>query len=101
MALPLLERYAPAKRFLADQAYDSNAIRDWLAEHRITPVIPNHPRRTIQHPFDKRAYRKRNAIERLFCRIKDWRRIATRFDKTARNYLASIALVAAVTCFKA
>lgn len=99
MALPLLVRLAPAKRLLADQAYDSNAIRDWLTRKRITPVIPNHPRRTVRLPFDRKAYRRRNAIERLFCRLKDWRRIATRFDKTARNYLVSIALVAVVSCY--
>jgi len=42
-----------------------------------------------QIPYDRTAYRLRNLVERLWCRIKDWRRIATRYDKLARNYLAS------------
>ena len=44
-------------------------------------VIPNNPPRKRKHPFDKIAYRTRNVIERTFCRLKDWRRVATRYDK--------------------
>src|SRR5580693_773734 len=48
-------------------------------------------------PLDRAVYRRRNLIERLFCRLKNWRRLATRYDRLARNYLAALALVAAVT----
>ena len=48
------------------------------------------------YPLDQAAYRLRNVIERIFCRPKDFRRIATRYDKLARNFLAAVALVAAV-----
>jgi transposase len=49
------------------------------------------------HPFDAIAYRLRNAVERAFCRLKDFRAVATRYDKTARNYLAGLSIVAAIT----
>ncbi|OYV85044.1 MAG: hypothetical protein B7Z64_06425 [Acidiphilium sp. 21-68-69] len=55
------------------------------------------PNRRAIPPFDPVAYRKRNLIERAFCRLKDWRAIATRYNKTARNFLAGICLVLAVT----
>lgn len=55
------------------------------------------PTRTNSPAFDPVAYRQRNIIERAFCRLKDWRAIATRYDKTARNFLAGICLAAAIT----
>ncbi|MDI4658329.1 transposase [Xanthobacter autotrophicus] len=84
---------------LADTAYDSNTARDDLAGRDMRAVIPNTPTRKYLHPFDKRRYKKRNAIERMFCRLKDFRRIATRYDKLARNYLASLCLAALVACW--
>ena len=51
-----------------------------------------------RYPLDREAYRRRNLIERMFCRMKDWRRIATRYDRLARNYLSVLALVA-IACF--
>ena len=83
-------------RCLADTAYDSDALRAWLETRGCQPVIPNNPTRKRKHPFDKTAYRTRNIIERTFCRLKDWRRIATRYDKLAYNYLAAVALAAIV-----
>ena len=60
-------------------------------------MISPMPNRRAILAFDPVAYRKRNLIERAFCRLKDWRAIATRYDKTARNFLAGICLVLAVT----
>jgi transposase len=60
------------------------------------PVIPNKSNRIVIHRFDKRAYKGRNVIERTFCRLKDFRRIATRYDKLARNFLAAVHLAAIV-----
>jgi len=95
--LPLLvDAGPPADELLADKAYDSDKIREELVENGIRPVIPNKDDRKYLHPFDKKRYRKRNAIERMFCRLKDFRRIATRYDKLARNYLASLCLAALV-----
>jgi putative transposase len=82
---------------VADAAYDSDALRRMLRERGTRPVIPNNPTRKRHHPFDQAAYRMRNLIERAFCRLKDWRRIATRYDKLAANYAAAVAIAIAVT----
>ena len=97
MAVPLLEAVAPPKRVIADKAYDADRLRRWLADRRITAVIPSTATRTTPYPLNRRAYRRRNQIERLFCRLKNWRRVATRYDRLARNYLAGLALAAVVT----
>lgn len=87
----------PASTTLAaDRAYDSDALRQMLVERGTTPVIPNGPRRTRLHPFDREAYKRRNLVERAFCRIKDFRRVATRYDKLAATYAAAISLAAIV-----
>lgn len=86
----------PARTLLADAAYDSDAFREFLTKRGTTPVIKQNPTRKRLHPFDKQAYKGRNVIERAFSRLKDWRRVATRYDKLARNFQATIALVAMV-----
>ena len=92
----LIRRTKTAKRLLGDRAYDSAALRQWL-EHRGTkPVVPNRSNRKQPFSFDRRSYKKRHRIENAFCRLKDFRRIATRYDRLARNYLASICIVAAI-----
>jgi transposase len=96
MAIPLLEAIRPTKRLLADKAYDADSLRDWLRHARITAVIPSSAARKTPYPLDRKTYRRRNVIERLFCRLKNWRRIATRYDRLASNYLAALALVSAV-----
>ena len=62
------------------------------------PRPSSHRARTgkVQYHYDKTVYRQRNIIERMFCRLKDWRRIATRFDRNIKNFIAAIALAAAV-----
>ena len=85
------------KRLIADKAYDVDRLRTWLKARRIKAVIPSTATRTRPYPLDPAAYRPRNLIERLFGRLKNWRRIAPRYDRLARNYLAGIALVAVVT----
>jgi transposase len=85
-------------RLIGDKAYDTDAVRALLAERGIEAVIPSSARRTRACPFDRVAYRRRNLIERMFCRMKDWRRIATRYDRLGDNYVAAVALVATV-CF--
>ncbi len=87
----------PSQSLLADRAYDGDALRRLLSERGTTPVIPNKVNRVNRHPFDPVAYRLRNAVERAFCRLKDFRAVATRYDKTARNYLAGLCIVAAIT----
>jgi transposase len=97
MAVPLLSIAAPSKRLIADKAYDADSLRRWLKARRIKAVIPSTATRTVPYPLDRSAYRRRNVIERLFCRLKNWRRLATRYDRLARNYLAALALVALVS----
>jgi transposase len=96
MAIPLLEGMAPPKRLLADKAYDADKLRGWLKKRRIKAVIPSTASRAKPYPLDRTAYRRRNVIERLFGHLKNWRRIATRYDRLAQNYLAAIALVSIV-----
>lgn len=96
MAPALVTAAGSISRVLADKAYDTNALRALLAEKAIEPVIPSIRRRKPLIPYDVRAYRERNLIERMFCRLKDFRRVATRYDKLARNFLAGVMLVAAL-----
>ena len=96
MAMPLLDGSAPAKRLIADKAYDADRSRNWLKARRIKPVIPSTASRTKPYPLDRNAYRRRNVIERFFGRLKNWRRIATRYDRLAVNYIAAVALVSIV-----
>lgn len=96
MAIPLLEVARPTKRLLADKAYDADSLRDWLNNARIKAVIPSSLARKKPYPLDRSSYKRRNVIERLFCRLKNWRRIATRYDRLAINYLAAIALVSVI-----
>jgi transposase len=81
---------------LADTAYDSDALRAFLQERGTKPVIPNNPARKRRHPFDERDYRQRNIVERTIGRLKDWRRIHTRYDKLARNFASAIAIAAII-----
>jgi transposase len=95
----MLDAVPAANELLADKAYDSDWLREELESRGTRAVIPNKDDRKYLHPFAKDRYKKRNAIERMFCRLKDFRRIATRYDKLARNYLASLCLAALVTCW--
>ena len=97
MAPELLRLAGPIRRLLADKAYDTNKLRRLLAEHGVEAVIPSIARRKPLIPYDPVLYRQRNLIERMFGRLKDFRRIATRYDKLARNFLAGITLAATVT----
>jgi transposase len=92
----LLAAMPAARLCIADTAYDSNGLRQFLSERGTQPVIPNNPTRKRFHPFDVDAYKQRNLIERMFCRLKDWRRIATRYDKLATNFAAAVAIATIV-----
>lgn len=80
---------------LADKGYDGDAIRDALLMQAIVPVIPPRSNRRAPANCDYRAYRDRNRIERMFNRLKQFRRIATRYDKTAKSFLGFLCLAAA------
>lgn len=81
---------------LADKAYSGHALRRELKRRGIKAVIPHKSNEKMaadgRSPLDREAYRNRNVVERCFGRLKEYRRIATRYDKTARNYLAMVKL---------
>jgi putative transposase len=96
VAVALISAVPPGCSLAGDAAYDSDGLRRFLVERGTMPVIPNNPTRKRLHPFDEDAYRQRNLIERMFCRLKDWRRIATRYDKLASSFAAAVAIAAIV-----
>jgi transposase len=77
---------------LADKGYDSDAIREELANAEVEAVIPAKRNRQNPAPHDREKYRWRNLIERLFNKLKNWRRIATQYDKTKQSYLGFVTL---------
>ena len=85
----------PSRRVLGDKAYDSAELREELDELGTKPVIPNRCNRKQPFTFSK-LYKLRWRIESAFNRLKDFRRIATRYDRLARNYPASVCLAAAL-----
>jgi transposase len=94
----LLSQLPQAKELLADKGYDSDWFRQALAMRGITPCIPPTANRKVQHDYDKQLYRQRHKIENLFARLKDWRRIATRYDRCAHTFMSAIT-IAATFCF--
>lgn len=88
----------PAARILhGDKGYDSNAIRRQVEENGTMPNIPPKANRRWKNCFSPVLYRDRNAIERMFCRLKDFRRVATRYDRNAVNFLAAVCIAATVS----
>jgi transposase len=84
----------------ADRSYDSDAIRADLNERGIEPVIPPRACRTEAIRYDKKEYRQRNQVERLFKRLKQFRRVATRYDKLHETFLAFIHLTDALVMIR-
>jgi transposase len=82
---------------LADKGYDADALRRSLRQAGAVPVIPGRRSRKRAIRYDKQRYRDRHLIENAFCRLKDFRRVATRYDKLATNFLSGVALATAVS----
>ncbi len=80
------------RRAAGDRGYSSPPARRRLKQRRVEPVIPTCKDQPRQPDFDKAAYRERNKVERLINRLKQYRRIATRYEKRATNYLAMVTL---------
>ena len=86
-----------AGQLLADKAYDADErVLGLLKEKRIEAVIPPKATRLAPRAYDAERYKDRHLIETLFLKLKHFRAIATRYDKTARNFLAAIHLAATV-----
>ena len=93
----LIERVPAGIVVHADKGYNTDRVR-WLIESRgSAPNIPPRSHRRWKNCFSPYLYRRRNAIERMFGRLKDFRRIATRYDKFAVNFLAAVCLAATVS----
>lgn len=84
------------KLVLADTAYDADHFREAITKAGAMAVIPNNPSRSRKIPIDKDAYKERHLIECCFSKLKQFRRVATRYDKTERNYLAIVTIAATV-----
>ena len=94
LLLPILPR---ARELLGDRGYDSNWFRAALEGRDITPCIPSTRSRKLPLPYDRVLYRQRHRIENMFGRLKDWRRIATRYDRCAHTFFSAICIAASVT----
>jgi transposase len=96
LALPLLHVVVPPKRLIADKAYDAQSLRGWLKSHRVIATIPSTDTRTVTYKHRRGACRRRNQIERLCFYLKNWRRIAIRYDCLACNYLGAVARISCI-----
>ncbi len=96
--MELLECLPECRILHGDKGYDSDAIRRQIEAKGVMPNIPPKANRIWKNCFSPHLYRDRNAIERMFCRLKDFRRIATRYDRSATNFLAAVC-IAATVCY--
>ena len=88
----LIDGLPPAQALIADRGYDAQAVIELVRSRGGCAHIPTQKDRRIQRSVDPAIYRQRNLVERFFCKLKHFRRIATRFDKLARNFLAAVLL---------
>ena len=93
----LLARLPACEILHGDKGYDSDAIRRQVEDAGAMPNIPPKANRKWKNCFSPFLYRNRNAIERMFCRLKDFRRVATRYDRNAANFLAAVCIAATVS----
>ena len=91
----MIDALPRAKALLADRGYDADWFRAALTERGITPCIPSKANRKVPIPHDTVLYRQRHRIENMFGKLKDWRRIHTRYDRCAHTFLSAIAFAAA------
>ena len=92
----VLDALPPAKTLIADRGYDSTPFRDALQARGIEPCIPPSRSRKTPYSYDKVLYRQRHKVENLFAKLKDWRRIATRYDRCAHTFFSSICIAATI-----
>lgn len=95
-ALALLSNLPDVDWLLGDRGYDADWFREALQDMGIRACIPGRKQRKTQVKYDKRRYKRRNRIEIMFGRLKDWRRVATRYDRCPKAFFSAIALAATV-----
>ena len=92
----MLDALPPAKAMLGDRGYDADWFRNALIAKGIAPCIPSKSNRKIPIPHDRTLYRQRHRIENMFGKLKDWRRIHTRYDRCAHTFFSAIVIAATV-----
>ncbi|OUJ09870.1 transposase, partial [Acetobacter sp. DsW_063] len=75
---------------IGDRGYDRSKIRQSLANRKITACIPPKKNRESKPPYNWHLYKKRYLIENMFAKLKDWRRVATRYDRCAHTFMSAI-----------
>ena len=95
-AKAILPALPKAKELLADKGYDANWFREALAIRKIIACIPSKSNRKIAIPHDRKLYQQRHKVEIMFGRLKDWRRIHTRYDRCAHTFMSAIYIAATV-----
>jgi transposase len=95
----ILDALPPAKTLLADRGYDSNWFRKALAQRGCKPCIPSTKSRKIPLTYDTALYKLRHKIEIMFARLKDWRRIATRYGRCTHTFFSAICIAATLTFY--
>ena len=92
----LMDALPEARELLADRGYDADWFRDVLLARGITPCIPPGKNRKRPVSYDKNLYKQRHKIEIMFDRIKDWRRIAMRYDRCAHTFFSALSLATSI-----
>ena len=92
----LLPSLSNAKHLIADRGYDTDWFIAALKKQSVTPCIPPRKNRMTRRRYNKTLYKQRHTIEIMFGRIKDWRRIAMRYDRCAHTFFSAICLAATV-----
>ena len=92
----MIDAFPKVKALLGDKGYDADWFRQALSERGITPCIPSKANRKAQIDYDKTLYRQRHKIENMFGRLKDWRRVHTRYDRCAHTFMSAICIAATV-----
>ena len=92
----MIDALPRAKAMLGDRGYDADWFRQALIERGITPCIPSKANRKIPIPHDRTLYRQRHRIENMFGKLKDWRRVHTRYDRCAHTFFSAICIAATV-----
>jgi transposase len=95
LAAPFLLAGLKCRHVVADRGYDADALLQLIGSSGAKAHIPSTSRRIVHRSVSRNIYRQRNLVERFFCKLKHFRRVATRFDKLARNFLAAVALASA------
>ena len=95
----VLEALPAGTTLIEDRGYDSNWFREALVEKDIEPCIPPTRNRKAPIAYDRTLYRQRHKVENMFAKLKDWRRIATRYDRCAHTFFSAICIAAAVAFY--